>query len=47
MRKAHFSEHQIISVVKLLEARRLVRDVCRVAGIFAATYYNYKPKTVV
>ena len=41
MRKARFTEHQIIAVIKSVEAGRTVKDVCREAGIFEATYYIY------
>jgi putative transposase len=44
MRKARFSETQIISVIKSVEAGRTVKDVCREAGISEATYYNWKAK---
>lgn len=33
MRKACFTEHQIIAVIKLVEAGRTVKDVCREAGL--------------
>lgn len=33
MRKARFTEHQIITVLKSVEAGRTVKDVCREAGI--------------
>lgn len=33
MRKARFTEHQIIAVLKSVEAGRTVKDVCREAGI--------------
>lgn len=39
MRKARFTEHQIITVIKSVEAGRTVKDVCREAGISEATYY--------
>ena len=42
MRKARFTEHQIIAVIKSVEAGRTVKDVCREAGISEATYYNWK-----
>ncbi len=42
MRKARFTEHQIIAVIKLVEAGRTVKDVCREAGISEATWYNWK-----
>lgn len=44
MRKAHFTEHQIIAVIKSVEAGRTVKDVCQEAGISEATYYNWKSK---
>ncbi|SUH37348.1 transposase family protein [Salmonella enterica subsp. enterica] len=45
MRKARFTEHQIITVIKSVEAGRTVKDVCREAGISEATYYNWSPDT--
>ncbi|EGK4962848.1 transposase, partial [Salmonella enterica] len=44
MRKARFTEHQIIAVIKPVEAGRMVKDVCREVGISEATYYNWKSK---
>ena len=44
MRKARFTEHQIIAVLKSVEAGRTVRDICREAGISEASYYNWKAK---
>ncbi|EPC5538530.1 IS3 family transposase [Salmonella enterica] len=44
MRKARFTEHQIITVIKSVEAGRTVKDVCREAGISEATYYNWKSR---
>lgn len=44
MRKALFTEHQIIAVLKSVEAGRTVKDVCREAGISEASYYNWKAK---
>lgn len=41
MRKARFIEHQIIAVIKLVEAGRTVKDVCREAGISEATYFPF------
>ncbi len=44
MRKARFTEHQIIAVIKSVEAGRTVKDVCREAGISEATRYNWKSR---
>ncbi|EMX8464247.1 IS3 family transposase [Serratia marcescens] len=44
MRKARFTEHQIITVLKSVEAGHTVKDVCREAGISEASYYNRKAK---
>ena len=44
MRKARFTEHQIIAVLKSVEAGRTVKDVCREAGISEASYYKWKAK---
>ncbi len=33
MRKIRFTEHQIIAVLKSVEAERTVKDVCREAAI--------------
>lgn len=33
MRKIRFTEHQIIAVLKSVEAGRAVKDICREAGI--------------
>ncbi|XUA18776.1 IS3 family transposase [Citrobacter sp. OP27] len=44
MRKARFTEHQIITVLKSVETGRTVKDVCREAGISEASYYNWKAK---
>ncbi len=44
MRKARFTEHQIIAAIKSVEAGRTVKDVCREAGISEATYYNWKSR---
>lgn len=43
-RKARLTEHQIIAVLKSVEAGRTVKDVCREAGISEASYYNWKAK---
>lgn len=44
MRKAGFPEHQIIMVIKSVEAGRTVKDIFRDAGSSEATYYNWKSK---
>ena len=44
MRKAWFTEHQIIAVLKTVEAGRTVKDICREAGISEASDYNWKAK---
>ena len=42
MSKARFTEHQIIAVLKSVEAGRTVKDVCCEAAISEASYYNWK-----
>lgn len=44
MHKARFTKHQIIAVLKSVEAGRTVKYVCREAGISEASYYNWKEK---
>ena len=44
MRKSKFSEHQIIALLKAVEAGRTVKDVCREHEISDATYYQWKSK---
>lgn len=44
MRNGRFTEHQIITVLKSVEAGRTVKDVCRAAGISETSYYNWKAK---
>lgn len=44
MGKARFTEHQIIAVVKSVEAGRTVKDVCREAGIYESSDHNWKAK---
>ena len=44
MRKDRITEHQIIAVIRSVEAGRTVKDVCRETGISEATYYNWKSR---
>jgi len=44
MRKSKYSEHQIIAILKAVEAGRTVRDVCREYEISEPTYYAWKTK---
>lgn len=44
MRKARFIEHQIITVLKPVEAGRPLKDVCREVVISEASYYHWKAK---
>jgi putative transposase len=44
MRKSKFSEHQIIAILKAVEAGPTVKDVCREHEISDATYYQWKSK---
>jgi putative transposase len=44
MRKSRYTENQIITILKAVEAGRTVKDVCREHGIADPTYYNSKSK---
>ena len=44
MLKSTFGEHQIIAILKAVEAGRTVKDVCREHEISDATYYQWKSK---
>jgi putative transposase len=44
MRKSDFSEDQIISILKAVDAGRTLQDVCREHDISEATYYQWKSK---
>ena len=44
MRKSKFSEQQIITILKAVEAGQTVRDVCRQHELSDATYYKWKSK---
>jgi putative transposase len=39
MKKSKFSETQIVSILKQVDAGLPVQDICRQAGISSATYY--------
>lgn len=45
MRKARFTEHQIIAVIKSVEAGRTVKDVCREAGSLKPPITTGSPNT--
>ena len=42
MHKARFTEHQIIAVIKSVEAGRTLKDIYQDVGISEAIYYNWK-----
>lgn len=44
MKKSRFSEHQIIAILKEVDAGLKVNDACRQYGISSATYYQWKSK---
>jgi len=44
MRKSKYSEHQIIAILKAVEAGRTVKDICREHELSEATYYKWKAK---
>ena len=44
MKKARYTETQIIKILHEVEGSRLVKEVCREYGISDATYYNWKSK---
>lgn len=44
MKKSQFSEHQIIKILKEVEAGRTVKDVCREYGVSNGTFYTWKSK---
>jgi putative transposase len=44
MKQSHFSEEQIIGVLKEGEAGIKTAEICRQHGISSATYYKWKAK---
>ncbi len=44
MKKARFTETQIIGILKEADAGIPVKEICRTHGISDATYYNWKSK---
>lgn len=44
MKKARFTETQIIGILKEADAGIAVKEICRTYGISDATYYNWKSK---
>ena len=44
MKRSHFTDEQILAIVKEGEAGRKVADLARVHGITEQTYYRWKAK---
>jgi len=44
MKKARFTETQIVGILNEADAGMKVKDLCRKHGISDATYYNWKAK---
>lgn len=41
MKKAHFTESQVVSILKLADSGMKIEEICRQNGICNATYYVY------
>lgn len=44
MKKTRFTEAQIVSILKLQEAGKSVKDICRQQSISEQAFYNWKAK---
>lgn len=44
MKKSRFSEHQIVQILKQVDAGMKTADICRQYGISERAYYNWKAK---
>ncbi len=44
LKKSRFTETQIVSILKRVDAGVPVKDICRQAGISTPTYYQWKLK---
>jgi putative transposase len=44
MKRARFTETQIVAILKEADSGAMVKDVCRKYGISDATYYKWKSK---
>lgn len=44
MKKSKFSNSQILSILKQVEAGQVVADICREHGISSATFYKWRAK---
>ena len=44
MKKSRFSEHQILDILKQVEAGTPVPELCREHGMSSATFYNWRAK---
>ena len=44
MKKARFTETQIVNILKLADSGLKVEEICRQNGISNATFYNQKAK---
>lgn len=47
MKKARFTEIQIVNILKLADSGMEMEDICRQNGISNTIYYNWKSKHVI